>query len=552
MPGCTCGKPIGFTQQHKKHCPLSKPIPAVVATSTPQASQKAPYVRPRIRKGQEDASAAENVAGSTATHSVNRNSRECGCRGTNADCPRCYGLGYYTPVRGKRSRPTIPKNAALKWKVSSSVQKKSGSLVDTSGTESKMSLPVAIAPDIVGQTASGRLQDIKPKVHMTSTAPTKALSTPWSVPIIEGRRQADPIDQSLAVITGFVSLNDIQQFSPDNMPWINPRLFLENPSKKVPKKILESVSTEPKKLHRRNRGITVISPASTVLKDGLLMVDKWNEKSGLLDGGTTVSTLVSALPNLKKPGTLESYVRVEFLVGNYNEDDVVDISESRNTSQQVSSFAIANLAGEFDWIRVALKNKPILNPVTNQPAAVSIAYATNENGEIEVEDIIQELALFMMASPQGAYSSKQKALADYEANKGDYENMQLVLADIVALADFIPYAAKKFYGDGFGDLVIIGASGLKGDNLPVVGSKTSYGVHKAWVFPLLAAFEPVLNKSVAPFEWTTDPYKLYEKTARKLFDALNNCFSQDERNLNAIGKKFSVYALLREIVKHSM
>ena len=98
---------------------------------------------------------------------------------------------------------------------------------------------------------------------------------------------------------------------------------------------------------------------------------------------------------------------------------------------------------------------------------------------------------------------------------------------------------------------IICASGIKGDYLPVVGGKTQYGVHKAWVFPLLAAFEQVLDKTVAPFKWTTDPFKRYEKVAHSLLDHLNTCFTQESSNLNALGKKFSVYALLREIVKHA-
>jgi hypothetical protein len=383
---------------------------------------------------------------------------------------------------------------------------------------------------------------------MSSAA--KALSLPWSVPILEGRRQADPIDPTYAVVTGFVNISHITNFTPDAMAWINPRLFTETPTKKIPKTILESILNDPKKFHRRNRGITIIAP-NAALKDGSVTIDQWPEKSGLLDGGTTVSTLVKNLPSIKKMGEPEAFVRVEFLVGSYNSDEVVEVAESRNTSQQVSAFAIANLSGDFNWIREALKAKPILNPLTNKPAAVNIAYATNEIGDIDVEEVIQDMALFMMASPHVAYSSKQKALEDYEARRPDYENLRSVLPEIIALADYIPYKARTFYGDGFGDLEIIGASGLKGDNLPVVAGKTQYGVHKAWVFPLLGAFEQVLDKSVTPYKWTTDPFKRYEKVARSLFDHLNTCFTQESANLNALGKKFSVYALLREILKHA-
>ena len=89
--------------------------------------------------------------------------------------------------------------------------------------------------------------------------------------------------------------------------------------------------------------------------------------------------------------------------------------------------------------------------MTNKAAAVKVAYATNEEGDIDVEEVMQEMALFMMASPQAAYSSKQKALEDYEAHLVEYQNLSEVLPDIIALAEYIPYRARTFYGDGFGE-----------------------------------------------------------------------------------------------------
>ena len=154
------------------------------------------------------------------------------------------------------------------------------------------------------------------------------------------------LTQTYAVVTGFVNVNDIALFSPEAMPWINPRLFTETPTKKIPKTITESVLNEPNKFHRRNRGITVIAPNAT-LKDGNLVVERWPEKSGLLDGGTTVSTLVKNLASVENADAPDAFVRVEFLVGNYSNDEVVEVAESRNTSQQVSAFSIRKSRGRF-------------------------------------------------------------------------------------------------------------------------------------------------------------------------------------------------------------
>lgn len=47
--------------------------------------------------------------GELGVRSVVGHRKECGCGGSNPDCPKCYGSGYYVPAHGKARKTRLSK-----------------------------------------------------------------------------------------------------------------------------------------------------------------------------------------------------------------------------------------------------------------------------------------------------------------------------------------------------------------------------------------------------------------------------------------------------------
>jgi hypothetical protein len=370
-----------------------------------------------------------------------------------------------------------------------------------------------------------------------------------TIPVKDGRKLPDPANSKRHVLHALVPMKEVTKFTPDKMPHVNPRLFTNKPTGKMPKIIYAGTLENPGMLHWLNRGITVVAEDGKV-ENGNLILDFGKSKlRGLLDGGTTVSTLNAHFDDLNSVSDSQ-YLNVKVLCGDFSDDEVVSIAEALNKSAEVSDFAIANLDGKFQWIKESLKSS---RKADGTPLVIS--YATNQPGDVDVEDIIQWLALFMMGKPQGAYSSKSKCLKHYEDNLPEYKKLRDVLLDIVKLAEYVPLNAKEQYKGNFKRLSVIADAGTGQTALPVSGATTDYPIHKAWVFPLLASLEVALDKTTTPYSWAPIPFKLYDKVANDLIENLNECYKDEDmhvRNLNALGKTFAVYALLKNIVKNAL
>jgi AIPR protein len=369
-----------------------------------------------------------------------------------------------------------------------------------------------------------------------------------SIPFKEGRRTSDPTNPNRYTFVGLTPIGEALKFRIGSIPWVNPRH--PNPKAKMARVIKASVFENRGRFHLLNRGATVIAEDGK-LEQELLNIDFGPaKKRGLIDGGTTVGALVDALADgftqsSEKEET--QFFRVQVFCGRWNDEEVVDLAEALNTSVQVDSFSIANLAGAFEWIKDALKKNH---------AGFKVSYFTNDEGEVGVDDIVQWLALFMMDEPHTAYSSKEKCLEHFEANIAEYRKCEGVLLDIVKLSEYVPFQSKLSYNASgnhkFGRLGIISDS-TKGStyNLPVLGETIDYAPHKAWVFPLLASLKPVLDKSSTPFKWRRDPFKLFDRLSAELVTKVNRSYGALQ-TFNAVGKNPDLYELLMEKVENTL
>jgi AIPR protein len=371
------------------------------------------------------------------------------------------------------------------------------------------------------------------------------MNTKVSVPFREGRRSSDPNNPNRFGFTGLTPLGEVAKFQIGRIPWVNPRN--PNAKSKMAKVIRASALDNRGKFHLLNRGVTLIASDGKLEHDQLSIDFGSAKRRGLVDGGTTVGALVQAIEDGFVQSQIQEeqqFFRVQVFCGPWTDEEVVDLAEALNTSVQVDSFSIANLAGEFEWIKATLKD-----------AKFKVSYFANDEGEVSIEDLIQWLALFQMEEPTTAYSSKEKCLKTYEENREEYKKFRSVLLDIVRLSEHVPLQSRNSYnssGDNrkFGNLSVIRDSSTGSPHtLPVSRETIEYRPHKAWVFPLIASLRPALDTSTNPFKWRKDPFKLFDRLAPELVEKINRSY-KSLQNFNAVGKNPDLYEVLAEKVKN--
>lgn len=373
-------------------------------------------------------------------------------------------------------------------------------------------------------------------------------SVSLSISLKEGRRTSDPTNPNRYSFVGLTPIGEALKFQLGNIPWVNPRH--PNAKSKMARIIKASVFENRGKFHLLNRGATLIAEDGKLEQEVLQVEFGSAKKRGLIDGGTTIGALADALSDgfTQSPEKEDTQLfRIQVFCGRWTDEEVVDLAEALNTSVQVDSFSIANLAGTFDWVKETLRK---------HRAPFKVSYFTNDEGEVGIDDIVQWLALFMMDEPHTAYSSKEKCLEHFEANLDDYKFCEGVLLDIIKLSEYVPFQSKLLYNASgnhkFGRLGII-ADSTKGSTykLPVLGETIDYAPHKAWVFPLMASLKPLLDKSTAPFRWRKDPFKVFDKLSSELVTKVNRSYGSLQ-TFNAVGKNPDLYELLMEKVENTL
>ena len=382
-----------------------------------------------------------------------------------------------------------------------------------------------------------------------------------SVPLVEGRRQNDPCHRNNYSIIGLVPMHEVRKFAPKTepvsgqTPWVNPRLFDADPLKnknKMAREILVSAIDDERfgQFHNLNRGVTLVAENAT-LDNGLLKIDFGSaaRKCGLLDGGTTVSALVAAFRQGFDAAAIEGDQRQQFVnlrvfCGPRTEDEIVELSECLNKGRQVNDFALANLDQQFEWIKMTLLEARV---------KYKVAYATNEDGDIGIDDIIQWMSLFVLEKPSIAYASQNACLKRYlgtdnqsdNAIRQQFENLAAILPDIIKLSDYVPYQAKEKYVGNFLLLSMVKESSrARGPyRLPILDKEIQFTPHNAWVFPMISSLRANLDTSKAPTEWKVPPFPLFDRIANKLVKLTNDNF--DGRGTMAtLGKNSALYELL--------
>lgn len=317
------------------------------------------------------------------------------------------------------------------------------------------------------------------------------MSERFTFPVRSYRRLDTPFDRKKNSIA-IVRVDDL----PDLSEWRGVNVREVKKTGRVPKAIRSSLSEHPDTFVFMNRGLVLtVADMDFDNHKSMLTIELDDPKRhGLLDGGHTYEIIVEERTTLPH----EQFVKIELLQG-FNGDEILDIVEARNTSNQVQDKSLLNLQGAFQPLRQALAGKPYEH---------LIAYKENADGPIDIRELISYLYPFDVqyhdgkGQPITAYQSKALCLNHFRRRQEDdnrvFDGIFPLADDIFRLWDLIHLELPTLYntargGGRFGALSGVVPVRDKPEPLYFIGEESEYRIPAAMKYPILAAFRAFIE-----------------------------------------------------------
>lgn len=320
----------------------------------------------------------------------------------------------------------------------------------------------------------------------------------------------------------------------------------------VPRAIRDSALNNPDAFLFMNRGI-VLSVAAVAFDNKstevtITLTDP--AVHGLLDGGHTYNAIRDTTDSLDGP----QYVRVEILEG-FGPEEIIDIVDARNTSNQVRDQSLMNLAGQFDKLKRALAGRPYSDMIAYKEHEL-LDPESGAAKPIDVREVIAILTVFdrdnLSASshPINSYRSKAACLQHFAEHPDSYDKIYPLADDILRLYDCVQLQLPDLYnavrarrGDVSGGKVghltgVTRHTGSKKAHLLFLGQQSDYTVPIGFVFPMLGAFRALLEEKRGRYVWGKglNPFQLLEGELGETLADTIGIFAREERNPSKTGK----------------
>ena len=361
----------------------------------------------------------------------------------------------------------------------------------------------------------------------------------------------------------FIAICDVTEL-PDNIPMgTNPRE--QKLTTAVPKKIKASLLDETNlDFYLLNRGLLLsVANVSFDFNSSELSLEFRDEDfHGNIDGGHTYKIIKENREQLEKG---KQFVKIEILKG--IEDIFQRLAAARNTSTQVQDKSIAELEGRFDLIKDAITGAPYSN---------DIFFRENEEGRIDVADILSILYMFNLdlypndnntKFPTSSYCAKKKCIDTYIKLHKDFGNkivnpyvkMQPIVQDIFKLYDHIEKNMGKYYREQNP----VGKYGLTKGVVPAKAGKPcktkffendmDYQSPAGFIYPILGAFRALLreNPDTNMYEWIKNPVAVADSVGPELVSSTIDTSRSLGNNPQSVGKYTGNWKTLYQSVKLS-
>ena len=349
----------------------------------------------------------------------------------------------------------------------------------------------------------------------------------------------------------YIMICDVKDIPKDIPMETNPRE--QKLSTAVAKKIRASLINErSSNFYLLNRGLTISAKSIKYdNKNDLVTIEFEDyEVHGDIDGGHTYKIILEEQDNLDYG---EQFVKIEVLTG--VEDIFQELAAARNTSVQVQDKSIAELENRFNIIKQAIEGEPYLK---------SIYFKENENGDIDVADIISILNLFNIEkypnkseNPIISYTGKGQCIKNYisvhkelgDTLKNPYAKMKNIIPDIFKLYDHLEKNMRKYYSNGVSNKKYGAVSGVipKKDGKDAFKTKfykddMDYLTPNGFIYPILGAFRALVKENEDMYyEWKKEPIEILDKVGAELVSNTINMSRELGNNPNATGKNKTLW-----------
>ncbi len=331
----------------------------------------------------------------------------------------------------------------------------------------------------------------------------------------------------------------------------------------VPRAIRQSFHDNPDMFLFMNRGIVLSVEAVEFNNKNSTVTITLRDPNlhGLLDGGHTYNIVCEETPSLTDP----QYIKLEFLEG-FTPENITQIVDARNTSNQVRDESLMNLAGDFQLLKDALARTPYFGKIAFKE------FEVDDKGNpkpIDVREVIAILTAFdkehfdEKTHPINAYRSKAACLQHFKENIDSYKKIYPLAQEMLELYDLIQEKLPQLYntargqtgtvsGGKFGKLTgVTNYTGKRSADLYFVGRRSKYGVPAGFVYPILGGFRALLIEKAGRYSWGKglDPATLLDgDLGLKLADTIGT-FALDAQNPSKTGKSPIVWQACYQTVE---
>lgn len=353
----------------------------------------------------------------------------------------------------------------------------------------------------------------------------------------------------------YEAMMDVTMMPAELLEWMETNPRKQNINGKVGKKIKNSLLTGDNNFHLLNRGLLISAEEVTFSNyDNTMKVFLSDpECHGDVDGGHTLRVIMENKDALEAG---KQFVKVEILTG--VESFFEDLAEARNTSTQVRDESIANLKDYFDLIKRVVDNEPFKDRIN---------YVENDDGDIDISDILALLFMFniklypsMDSCPVTAYSSKKKCVDTYineiemidEGTLAEedsvYFKMRNIIPDIFALYDQLETKINDYYlaknpGGRYGSTSgVTTAKDGKTFHTKFYDNEIKYFSPKGFLYPIIGAFRALVCEKDGVYTWGgCDPFAVMDKIGPELVATTVERSRQNGNNPNKTGKDSTLW-----------
>ena len=387
---------------------------------------------------------------------------------------------------------------------------------------------------------------------------TKQVGSTFTFPVVSFRNLETPFQKEYRDYIAVVDTSQLPAFS----DWREINVRDPKLSGYVPEKIRKSFNDSPDMFVFLNRGLVLaVEKVNFDNKTSCVTIKLTDPKlHGLLDGGHTYDIVTEEVDP-----TSPRYIRVEFLEG-FDHDEITNVVDARNTSQQVRSQSLMNLAGKFDPLKEALKETNYFNLI----AFKETQFDDEGNAlPIDVRDIVALLTLFDQdhfngsSHPIMAYNTKAACLEHFKQYAESYKKIFPLAQEILPLYDHIRERLPELYntargetgsvtGGKFGRLTgVTTYKGRRVQHLHFINKDSKYGIPDGFTYPILGGFRALLEEKRGRYVWGKglDPVELFDgELGKKLADTIGS-FALQTQNPSKIGKTPLVWQACYQLVQ---